>query len=206
MLAVMFQVPTWIGGDTNPTRTFWGSCSRENSDTPFTDTCALSTVTSGIPPQTTAVTAGGRYVRDDPGGGSLGVTAGASGKTRTPYGVQTRTVCVEGDATTNWSSEPIGISRTRVLVDVWNAQTGHARMWTISSEPFGLTSRRDSNNSRGAQLVITEPVVSLTIRTDALSFPLTYSRSGRPCRTLSGLNVRLMVRTTRRASMSTTTV
>ena len=61
-------------------------------------------------------------MRDAPGGGSLGVTAGASGKMRTPYGVQTRTVWVEGDATTNWSSEPIGISRTRVLVDVLNAQ------------------------------------------------------------------------------------
>src|SRR5438093_10949305 len=81
MLAVMFQVPTWIGGDTNPTSTFWGSCSRENSGTPFTDTCALSTVTSGIPPQTTAVTAGGRYVRDAPGGGPLGATAGGRGKT-----------------------------------------------------------------------------------------------------------------------------
>src|SRR5437867_5476822 len=122
MLAVMFQVPTWIGGDTNPTSTFWGSCSRENSATPFTDTCAVSTVTSGIPPQTTAETAGGSYVRDVPGGGSLGVTAGASGTTRTPYGVQPRTVGVARDATTNWSSEPIGTSRTSVLVDVLNAQ------------------------------------------------------------------------------------
>src|SRR5437870_12428900 len=108
MFAVMFQVPTWIGGDTNPTSTFWGSCSRENSGTPFTDTCALSTVTSGIPPQTTAVTAGGRYVRDARGGGSLGGTAGASGKTRTAYGVGTRTSCVEGDATRNCSSAQVG--------------------------------------------------------------------------------------------------
>ena len=61
--------------------------------------------------------------------GTRGETLGASGNARTPYGDQTRTVSVKGDATTNDSSVvPIGTCRASDPFEMLNAQR---------AEPYG---------------------------------------------------------------------